>query len=743
MLRRTVVLTLLIAALLPAFTLSAYALELEDDELAIIHINVGQGAATLILGPADHEGNRVTVLVDAGSVPQFGRPDAGKIVAEALDRYGVTRLDCFIATHYDADHIGGLATDGVEGWRYGNCFMFGLDGVPGTQGDDDGDGNVNWEPDGEPDLDEFGQGVNHDDVLVDRFVDRGAVDLDLPVSKTYGKYVDVRAALPVETVALDNHQIVDTYEIDLGASGGLEATLTCLVANGLVRGDPDPVDYVNEEDERSLCFWLRFGDFHYLIGGDATGGEGHAKIEEAVGKYILEESITVDVLAVNHHGSETSSSEEFLGYVRPEVAVISVGDDNQYGHPDLDALKRLYKNGEGVQTIYQTERGSTEDDVPDYIEDIRVVVDGDVVVTSDGQTFWMAEEPVANFSATPTTGPAPLTVAFTDLSTGDPTSWLWDFGDSGTSTQQHPSHTYADVDSYTVSLTATNILGSDTEIKENYIAVGAPTTVADFSATPTTGPAPLTVTFTDLSTGDPTSWLWDFGDSGTSTQQHPSHTYADVGTCTVSLTATNIFGSDTEIKTDYVTVRFTDVAEDHWACEEILACVDAGIVSGYGDGCYHGDWAVNRGQMSVFVSRALAGGDEYVPDPTTDPGFTDVDSYHWAYKYICYAVEAEVVQGYPEGDYKPAQTVTRDQMAVYVARSICDPTGEDGLVGYVPSEPRNFPDVLTDHWAYKHVEYCVENGVVQGYDDGYYHPEYVVTRDQMAVYIARAFELPT
>ena len=52
-----------------------------------------------------------------------------------------------------------------------------------------------------------------------------------------------------------------------------------------------------------------------------------------------------------------------------------------------------------------------------------------------------------------------------------------------------------------------------------------------------------------------------------------------------------------------------------------------------------------------------------------------------------------------------------------------------------------FPDVTDTYWAYKHIEYCVENGVVQGYEDGLYHPEIVVTRDQMAVYIARAFGL--
>ena len=71
----------------------------------------------------------------------------------------------------------------------------------------------------------------------------------------------------------------------------------------------------------------------------------------------------------------------------------------------------------------------------------------------------------------------------------------------------------------------------------------APT--ASFNATPTTGTAPLTVSFTDTSTGAPTSWLWDFGDGGTSTAQNPSNLYSAPGTFTVTLTAFNANGSST------------------------------------------------------------------------------------------------------------------------------------------------------------------------------------------------------
>ncbi len=84
--------------------------------------------------------------------------------------------------------------------------------------------------------------------------------------------------------------------------------------------------------------------------------------------------------------------------------------------------------------------------------------------------------------------------------------------------------------------------------------------VADFTGSPTTGDAPLTVNFTDLSSNDPTSWSWDFGDGGTSTAQNPSHEYTAAGKYTVQLTATNAYGSDTETKTDYITV--TEAGQD-------------------------------------------------------------------------------------------------------------------------------------------------------------------------------------
>src|SRR5258707_2405562 len=155
--------------------------------------------------------------------------------------------------------------------------------------------------------------------------------------------------------------------------------------------------------------------------------------------------------------------------------------------------------------------------------------------------------PTAAFSGTPTSGAVPLLVQFTDASTAGTspiTSYAWDFGDSTASTATNPSHSYASVGTYTVSLTVTTADGTDSEIKTNYIVAAEPPTV-NFSASHVTGFAPMQVDFTDQSTNGNatiTSWAWDFGDSTHSTAQNPSHTYAE-RTYTDSLSWTTMAGT--------------------------------------------------------------------------------------------------------------------------------------------------------------------------------------------------------
>lgn len=164
--------------------------------------------------------------------------------------------------------------------------------------------------------------------------------------------------------------------------------------------------------------------------------------------------------------------------------------------------------------------------------------------------------PVADFTSDVTSGVAPLEVSFTDLSTGgEPTSWVWIFGDGLTSTDPNPTHTYSGVGTYDVTLVVSNDGGSSQKTVEDMITVNTPSTpVADFSATPRNGYEPMEVSFTDLSTNGPASWSWNFGDGSTSALQNPSHNYTSDGIYTVSLTATNAGGGDTETKEGYITV---------------------------------------------------------------------------------------------------------------------------------------------------------------------------------------------
>jgi M6 family metalloprotease-like protein len=202
-----------------------------------------------------------------------------------------------------------------------------------------------------------------------------------------------------------------------------------------------------------------------------------------------------------------------------------------------------------VSMKYDTEQTPCETFAYGEVEDYTVNITGGII-----------DPPVADFSASATTITQGDTVDFTDLSTNTPTSWSWTFdgGTPGSSTAQNPSVTYNTPGTYTVQLIATNSAGSDTELKVDFITVNAPPApVADFTASATTINEGQNVTFTDTSTGNPTSWDWTFagGTPGTSTAQNPTITYNTAGTYTVTLIATNSSGSDTETKVNYITVN--------------------------------------------------------------------------------------------------------------------------------------------------------------------------------------------
>jgi len=192
-----------------------------------------------------------------------------------------------------------------------------------------------------------------------------------------------------------------------------------------------------------------------------------------------------------------------------------------------------------VELTVSNEGGADTKIAPDYI-----------TVTAPGFP------PDAQFKGFPTSGTAPLTVSFTDLSTGDPTKWNWDFGDGSVSNEKHPEHTYNTPGEYSVTLTVENPFGMSTELREKYIRVyEKPVPLkASFMGEPTSGMEPLTVQFTDLSTGNPETWMWNFGDDQTSTEKNPVHVYTKAGVYTVFLTVTRGEDRSSEIRYQYITV---------------------------------------------------------------------------------------------------------------------------------------------------------------------------------------------
>jgi PKD repeat protein len=163
------------------------------------------------------------------------------------------------------------------------------------------------------------------------------------------------------------------------------------------------------------------------------------------------------------------------------------------------------------------------------------------------------------FSATPRCGGAPLTVAFMDESIAATalTGWYWNFGDGASSTEQNPTHEFADAGVYDVTLTITDGSLSDALTKADYITTqGA--LEADFVGYPNDIDPGQAIVFEPLLSGTANQFFWDFGDGQTSVERNPIHVYNSVGLYDVSLTVRlQLDGCDQQdvvVKSEYVKV---------------------------------------------------------------------------------------------------------------------------------------------------------------------------------------------
>lgn len=382
------------------------------------------------------------------------------------------------------------------------------------------------------------------------------------------------------------------------------------------------ITYISVKDDDPNTLWVSMGEFNSNCVFESTNG-GSTWTDISAGLPDLPTNCVIQ-------NRQNTSLVEL--YAATDVGVyLKLGSAN---------WTQFY---DGMPNVVVTELDIYYDDVTTSNSLIRAATYGRGLWESDLYSAFPA--PTADFEGTPTTGDAPLMVAFTDLSVDSVNTWLWDFGDGGSSTDQNPSHEYVNPGDFTVSLTVTGPGGSDTIVKTNYITASYPAPTADFEGTPTSGDIPLMVAFTDLSVDSVDTWLWDFGDTGSSTDQNPSHEYTSPGDFTVSLTVTGPGGNDTIVKTNYITATYaapnadfegTPLAGD---APLTVAFTDLSVDSvntwlwDFGDGGSSSDQNpsheyVNPGDYSVTLTVTGPGGSDtlvktnYItatyPEPTSD-----------------------------------------------------------------------------------------------------------------------------
>lgn len=304
-----------LSCFLPLAALATLATPAAAQDLQVHFIDVGQGDSTLIVSPAGG-----TFLLDGG----YWNEGYNSIVP-VLQQLGITHLDHVGATHYHADHVGGLDEVWNSGIHASNAWDRGNSNVPSTQ--------------------------------------------------SYTEYANTYASV--------RRTVAPGQVIDLG--GG--ATMTCLVVEGdLIGGGSVNISGSAQwENSASVAWKLQYGDFDLFLGGDLTGGSNSTTdVESAVGPLCGD----VDVYQVDHHASLTSTNATFVSWLDPEFAVIPCGSANSYGYPKQDVVDRLNGSGRAIPVWSLTDGVGTEAFV-DAGGNVVLRCDGSTytVTAPDGTTF--------------------------------------------------------------------------------------------------------------------------------------------------------------------------------------------------------------------------------------------------------------------------------------------------------------------------------------------------------------------
>jgi competence protein ComEC len=291
-------------------------------EMRVHVLDVGQGDSILIVSP---EGK--VVLIDAGDQTK------GKTVLEALKRYNVQQIDYLIATHAHPDHIGGM-DDVIKSTK-----------VLAVLHNDIPPPEAVATQTAQNEAQQQGQKKGQKTPAPKK---QGKTT-ELPTVKAYNEYRST-----IEQSGAQFKKIEADEKIDLG--GG--CILTVLAPQPPLFTREQMKAGGNEMNANSIVMRLDYGDFSMLLAGDAE-----AQTEDRLTSKDL--NLAATILKVAHHGSKYATTENFLKRVKPEAAIISMGEFNRYGHPAPAVLERL--KAAGVRQLFRTD------------------LQGDIIITTTGR----------------------------------------------------------------------------------------------------------------------------------------------------------------------------------------------------------------------------------------------------------------------------------------------------------------------------------------------------------------------
>lgn len=300
-------------------------------DLEIHHINVGQGDATLVVGPTGK-----SLLIDSGETYWNSSADAVKVGAELDMILGSKHVDYVLITHMHLDHIGYVGYGGLWNLVENQGFTFGH--------------------------------MIHRDFTT--YLGTTSTTLDL-----WKTYLAGEGNLKLNPIIA----VEGTSQIDLGV--GVSVDIVAVDGNGKLKtGDFSLGTTPPSENDYSIALKLRYGVFDQFIAGDISGqyyesgfSYKYHDIETSVAKEVGD----VDVYRANHHGSDHSNNATLVNQLDPEVSIVSVGEDNSYGHPTQTVMDRILATSD----VYLTERGDPLTNVG------AAVVSGDTLVQTNGITY--------------------------------------------------------------------------------------------------------------------------------------------------------------------------------------------------------------------------------------------------------------------------------------------------------------------------------------------------------------------